>query len=109
MRLTQIIVCVNKSDAGNRFSGEPGIKVTNSSESVWVHPAGDRALRGGPHRSCASGALQVPDGFADPNVYVLDPCCGTGAFLVEVLLHIEKTLKSTDSLLSATNSFRRDS
>jgi hypothetical protein len=38
--------------------------------------------------------LQVPDGFADPNVFVLDPCCGTGAFLVEVLLHIEKTLKA---------------
>ena len=38
--------------------------------------------------------LEVPDGFADPNVFVLDPCCGTGAFLVEVLLHIEKTLKA---------------
>lgn len=29
--------------------------------------------------------LHVANGFADPNVYVLDPCCGTGAFLVEVL------------------------
>jgi predicted helicase len=37
--------------------------------------------------------LKVPDGFADPGVFVLDPCCGTGAFLVEVLLQIEKTLK----------------
>ena len=27
----------------------------------------------------------VPDGLADPHVYVLDPCCGTGAYLVEVL------------------------
>ena len=38
--------------------------------------------------------LNVPDGFADPNVFVLDPCCGTGAFLVEVLRHIEATLKA---------------
>ena len=33
--------------------------------------------------------LQIEDGLADPNVYVLDPCCGTGAFLVEVLRRIE--------------------
>ena len=24
--------------------------------------------------------LALPDGLADPNVYVLDPCCGTGAY-----------------------------
>ncbi len=39
--------------------------------------------------------LDVHDGFADPNVFVLDPCCGTGAFLVEVLLHIERSLKAS--------------
>jgi hypothetical protein len=38
--------------------------------------------------------LQVTNGFADPNVFVLDPCCGTGAFLVEVLRQIEATLKA---------------
>lgn len=38
--------------------------------------------------------LHVANGFADPNVYVLDPCCGTGAFLVEVLRHIDATLKA---------------
>jgi hypothetical protein len=38
--------------------------------------------------------LDVPDGFADPGVFVLDPCCGTGAFLVEVLMQIESTLKA---------------
>ena len=36
--------------------------------------------------------LGRPTGLADPNVYVLDPCCGTGAFLVEVLNRIAKTL-----------------
>jgi hypothetical protein len=33
-----------------------------------------------------------PDGLADPDVYVLDPCCGTGAYLVEVLNTIAHTL-----------------
>ena len=32
--------------------------------------------------------LGVADGLADPNVYVLDPCCGTGSFLVETLRRI---------------------
>ena len=36
--------------------------------------------------------LGLADGLADPNVYVLDPCCGTGAYLVEVLNTIQKTL-----------------
>ena len=35
--------------------------------------------------------LGVSDGLADPNVYVLDPCRGTGAYLVEVLKHIHAT------------------
>lgn len=38
--------------------------------------------------------LGLPDGLADENVVVLDPCCGTGAFLVEVLRHIAATLES---------------
>jgi hypothetical protein len=37
--------------------------------------------------------LDIPDGLADPRVFVLDPCCGTGAYLVEVLRKIELTLK----------------
>ncbi|MDQ6833342.1 MAG: N-6 DNA methylase, partial [Chloroflexota bacterium] len=36
--------------------------------------------------------LDIPDGLADPRVYVLDPCCGTGAYLVEVLKRIAATL-----------------
>jgi hypothetical protein len=44
--------------------------------------------------------LDVPDGLADPRVYVLDPCCGTGAYLVEVLERIAQTLdeKGADAL-----------
>jgi len=38
--------------------------------------------------------LNIPDGLADKRVFVLDPCCGTGAFLVEVLHKIAETLKA---------------
>lgn len=44
----------------------------------------DRALR---------TELGLANGLADPNVFVLDPCCGTGAFVVEVLRRIERTLR----------------
>ena len=37
--------------------------------------------------------LGRPDGLADENVFILDPCCGTGAFLVEVLRTIAARLK----------------
>jgi len=36
--------------------------------------------------------LRLTDGLADPAVLVLDPCCGTGAYLVEVLRRIQQTL-----------------
>ena len=32
--------------------------------------------------------LGISDGLAAENVYVLDPCCGTGAYLAEVLRRI---------------------
>ena len=47
--------------------------------------------------------LGIADGLADRRVYVLDPCCGTGAYLVEVLRRIAATLKEqgADALLGA--------
>jgi hypothetical protein len=36
--------------------------------------------------------LGVADGLADEQVVVLDPCCGTGAYLVETLKRIHQTL-----------------
>lgn len=44
--------------------------------------------------------LGIADGLADENVYILDPCCGTGAYLVEVLKRIDRTLseKGDDAL-----------
>ena len=38
--------------------------------------------------------LGIADGLAAENVYVLDPCCGTGAFLAEVLRRIASNLQS---------------
>ena len=37
--------------------------------------------------------LDIPDGLAASNVYVLDPCCGTGAYLAEVLRRIAANLQ----------------
>ena len=38
--------------------------------------------------------LGIADGLAAENVYVLDPCCGTGAYLAEVLRRIAANLKN---------------
>lgn len=46
--------------------------------------------------------LDIARGLADPRVVVLDPCCGTGTYLVEVLRRIQRTLKDEgDDALSA--------
>lgn len=37
--------------------------------------------------------LNIADGLADDNVVILDPCCGTGAYLVETLKRIHTTLE----------------
>ncbi len=37
--------------------------------------------------------LDIPEGLAAENVYVLDPCCGTGAYLAEVLRRISANLE----------------
>ena len=38
--------------------------------------------------------LGIADGLAAENVYVLDPCCGTGAYLAEVLHRIANNMKN---------------
>ena len=42
-------------------------------------------------------------GFADDSVIVLDPCCGTGAYLIEVIRHIARQLheEGEDNALGA--------
>lgn len=58
----------------------------------------DRALR---------EELDLPDGLADPRVYVLDPCCGTGAYLVEVLRRIAVTLRERGDDALVSNDIKR--
>ena len=41
--------------------------------------------------------LGIADGLAADNVYVLDPCCGTGAYLGEVLRRIDANLRAQGS------------
>ena len=47
--------------------------------------------------------LGIADGLAAENVYVLDPCCGTGAYLAEVLRRIAANLarRGTGALAGA--------
>jgi len=45
--------------------------------------------------------LGVSGGLADPNVYILDPCCGTGSFLIETLDRIARSLSVGGDALAA--------
>lgn len=44
--------------------------------------------------------LGLKAGLADPNVFVLDPCCGTGSFIVAVLDKIKANLAGSGALLA---------
>ena len=66
---------------------------------VWYTPAEvvrymvarvDRALK---------DDLGIEDGLAAENVYVLDPCCGTGAYLAETLKLIAANLRGKGLVL----------
>lgn len=51
--------------------------------------------------------LYVEDGIAVENVYVLDPCCGTGTYITEVLHRIEANLRKRDPSALVTNKVKR--
>ena len=51
--------------------------------------------------------LGEPDGLASENVVVLDPCCGTGAYLVEVLRHIRRALVDSGAGATVGTKLRR--
>ncbi|HHJ98444.1 MAG TPA: DNA methyltransferase, partial [Actinobacteria bacterium] len=51
--------------------------------------------------------LGIADGLADPSVVVLDPCCGTGAYLVEVLRTIDRTLTAQGADALTRNDVKR--
>lgn len=50
--------------------------------------------------------LGIADGLADEGVYVLDPACGTGAYLVAVLEHIYETKKRNYGKAQAASAVR---
>ncbi len=51
--------------------------------------------------------LSIPDGLASDNVYVLDPCCGTGAYVAEVLRRIARNVEEQGSGALAGEAVRR--
>jgi len=51
--------------------------------------------------------LGIADGLADPQVVVLDPCCGTGAYLVEVLDLIEQRFAAQGHAALAGHELKR--
>ena len=51
--------------------------------------------------------LGEADGLASENVVVLDPCCGTGAYLVEVLRHIRRALEDGGNTSTVGSKLRR--
>ena len=69
---------------------------------VWYTPPRDRPVQVARVDTVLREELGIADGLADPRVVVLDPCCGTGAYLVEVLKCIAGTLKAKggDALLA---------
>lgn len=52
--------------------------------------------------------LDYKDGLADRKVYVLDPCCGTGAYILEVLRKIEKTHRAKKLGKNLTANYVKD-
>ena len=63
---------------------EPGVWYTPAEVVRYRVARVDRALK---------DDLGIADGLAADNVYVLDPCCGTGAYLAEVLRRIAANLQ----------------
>ena len=62
---------------------ELGVWYTPTEVITYMVSQVDRALR---------EELGVADGLASEQVYVLDPCCGTGGFITAVLKRIDATL-----------------
>ncbi len=67
-----------------RLRKELGVWYTPNEVVRYMVARVDRALK---------DDLGIADGLAADNVYVLDPCCGTGAYLAEVLRRIAENLK----------------
>ena len=60
---------------------------------VWYTPAAVVRYMVARVDTALKDDLGIADGLAAENVYVLDPCCGTGAYLAEVLRRIAANLE----------------
>jgi len=60
---------------------------------VWYTPAEIAQYQVARVDTVLREELKIADGLADKRVYVLDPCCGTGTYLIEVLRRIAAKLK----------------
>jgi hypothetical protein len=59
---------------------------------VWYTPPEIVRYQVGSVDAALRENFHLPDGIADPSVVVLDPCCGTGAYIVETLRLIHQRL-----------------
>ena len=60
---------------------------------VWYTPTEVVRYMVAPVDMALKEDLGIPDGLAADNVFVLDPCCGTGTYLAEVLHRIAANLR----------------
>ncbi len=74
---------------------------------VWYTPAEVVTYMVERVDSVLRSELNIADGLADPRVYVLDPCCGTGSYVVEVLRRIEKTLTEKGKSALTANAVKK--
>ena len=68
---------------------------------VWYTPPEIVQFQVGRVDKVLRDELLIEDGLANDNVYILDPCCGTGTYIIEVLRKIKETLdtKRKDGLV----------
>lgn len=76
---------------------------------VWYTPTEIVRYMVGRVNTILREQLEIVDGLADPRVYVLDPSCGTGAYLVEVLRKIHEILRAKGEDALAANDLKRAS
>lgn len=95
------------SDAAVQYFYEPFLAefdpVLRRELGIWYTPPEVVRYMVGRVDQVLRDEFHLADGLADENVYVLDPCTGTGSFLIEVLrvVHRRKAAAAVDGLVGA--------
>ena len=113
--VTEMLNDVDRAEWEKRFSDEGAVQYfyepflqafdpdLRKQLGVWYTPTSIvRYMVERVHRALQT-ELGIEKGLADPSVVVLDPCCGTGAFLVEVIRHIARSLEADNPALVAAD------